>query len=296
MMVGTKVKILKVRTSYLQQWVGHEAEVTGLDGDKIYVSAGDGSEKKHLTLKPDWFEILPVRSTQDDEPFSITSTFIWFRPGKYWIDPNWVKLDLNTQCRVQTDKASVKYYASQMESNLWEWEASPVGLLWDGEQLIPYDGHHRIEAAMAARQLVLAIIDEGDLTHAVALSCGSNKKPSLRRTPEDNRKTIAMLEDLRKQHGDEWLLSIINADLPEDKQFRQLSLRAMEAYTGIPFRTIKDVKDKVKKEGNLEEKPSRIAFTPTPEEIELISSIMDIEGFEKPSDVFRWLLQNYQES
>lgn len=31
-------------------------------------------------------------------------------------------------------------------------------------------------------------------------------KPSLRRTPDDNRKTITMLEELRATHGDEWLL------------------------------------------------------------------------------------------
>ena len=61
---------------------------------------------------------------------------------------------------------------------------------------------------------ILAQTDEGDLELAIALSCGSNKKPSLRRTPEDNRKTIAMLEDLRKQHGNEWLLNIINTKLP----------------------------------------------------------------------------------
>ena len=105
-----------------------------------------------------------------------------------------------------------------------------------------------------------------------------------------------MLDDLRKQHGDEWLLQIINAELPADKQFKSVSLRAVEAYTGIPFSTIRDVEKKIKKEKKGENSVSRIAFTPTPEEMELIESIMDVEGFEKPSEVFRWLLQNYQES
>jgi len=181
-----------------------------------------------------------------------------------------------------------------MESNLWEWEASPVGLLWDGKHLIPYDGHHRLEAAMAAGKSILAMIEEGDLNRAIALSCGSNKKPSLRRTQEDNRKTIAMLEDLRKQHGDEWLLSIINADLPEDKQFKQLSLRALEAYTGIPFSTIRDVEKKIKEKKG--ESSSRVTFTPSASDWDVLSAIMDSEGFEKPSDAIKWLIQEFQDS
>lgn len=242
--------------------------------------------------------VRPTQETSKDQAqlHTIESTFTWKGPGKYWIDPNWVELSLGTQCRVATDKETVRFYSNQMEEGFWEWEASPVKLLWDNNRLIPYDGHHRLEASAPLGELILAQVDAGDLTRAIALSCGSNKKPSLRRTPEDNRKTVAMLEDLRVQHGDQWLLDIINSELPEDKHFKQLSLRAMEAYTGISFRTIKDVKDKLKEEKGEIEKAPKISFSPTSEELEIIQGIMDVEGFEKPSDVFRWLLEQYQES
>ncbi len=217
------------------------------------------------------------------------------REGLHWIDPNLITLDAGTQSRVETDKPTVSYYAEQMKNDLWEWEASPVGLLWDGEALLPWDGHHRIEAAIAAGKNLLARVQQGDLRRAIALSCGSNKKPSLRRTREDNQKTIEMLEDLRKQHGDEWLLQIINAELPQDKQFKEVSLRAIESYTGIPFSTIRNVQ-KRKKTDKDKEKTEKIAFTPTPDEMQIIETIMEAEELDKPSEVIRWLLQNYQES
>ncbi len=217
------------------------------------------------------------------------------REGLHWVDPNLIVLNLGTQSRVETDKPTVKYYAEQMKSDLWEWEASPVGLLWDGEALLPWDGHHRIEAAIASGKNILARIQTGDLRRAIALSCGSNKKPSLRRTREDNQKTIEMLEDLRKQHGGDWLLQIINAELPPDKHFKEVSLRAIESYTGIPFSTIRNVQ-KRKKSDRDKDKTEKVTFTPTPDEMALIESIMEVEELDKPSEVFRWLLQNYQES
>ncbi|MUG92809.1 hypothetical protein F7734_10245 [Scytonema sp. UIC 10036] len=241
----------------------------------------------------------PEEELKEEQPLEgvqvAQSEFKFTGAGQYWIKPEWVKLDQGTQSRVETDKPTVKYYAEQMKSDLWEWEASPVGLLWDGDSLLPWDGHHRIEAAIAAGKNLLARIQEGDLKRAIALSCGSNKKPSLRRTREDNQKTIEMLEDLRKQHGDDWLLQIINAELPTDKQFKEVSLRAIESYTGIPFSTIRNVQKRKDKDKD-KEKTEKIAFTPTPDEMALIESIMEAEELDKPSEVIRWLLQNYQES
>ncbi|WP_460202799.1 hypothetical protein [Scytonema sp. NUACC21] len=241
------------------------------------------NEDKNLTSDS---EVEAVRSTQGE--------FVWQGPGQYWLDPNLISLDFGTQSRVETDKSTVSYYTEQMKNDLWEWEASPVGLIWDGKNLLPWDGHHRIEAAMMAGKNLLARIQLGDLKKAMALSCGSNKKPSLRRTREDNQKTIEMLEGLRKEHGDDWLLQIINAELPPNKQFKELSLRALEFYTGIPFSTIRDLKKK--REKKEDSQVGRIVFSPSDEEMKIIESIMDVEGLEKPSEVVRFLLQKYQES
>jgi len=220
------------------------------------------------------------------------SSFEWQGAGHYWIYPESIETDLGTQCRVETDGDTVRHYAAQMKDDLWEWEASIVGLLWDGDQLLPYDGHHRLKAAAAAGKMLLARIEEGDLQKAIALSCGSNKKPSLRRTRDDNQKTIQMLEDLRVTNGDEWLLNIINAQLPLDKHFKEVSLRAIEFYTGIPFRTIGNIR-KRKKESTPEKLP-KVSFVPNEEEMKLIENIMENEGFETPASVFKWLLEEYK--
>lgn len=219
------------------------------------------------------------------------SSFIWQGAGLYWIYPESVPLNLGTQSRVETDAATVGFYSAQMRDNLWEWEASIVGLVWDGDQLLVYDGHHRLKAAAVAEKMVLARIAEGNLEQARALSCGSNKKPSLRRTREDNQKTIQMLEDLRSSRGDAWLLEIINASLPGDKQFAEVSLRAIEAYTGIPFRTISNIRQRVK---STQPASTRISFLPSEDEMGFIESIMAAEDFERPSEVLSWLIKFYK--
>ncbi|WP_414859184.1 hypothetical protein [Nostoc sp. KVJ3] len=58
--IGVRVRITKTRTQNLSQWIGHEAEVTGINGETISVAAGKGREKKHLTLKKGWYEVIPV--------------------------------------------------------------------------------------------------------------------------------------------------------------------------------------------------------------------------------------------
>ena len=108
------------------------------------------------------------------------------------------------------------------------------------------------------------------------------------------QKTIQMLEDLRATNGDEWLLNIINAQLPIDKHFKEVSLRAIEFYTGILFKTIANIRNRAK--ARTTEKLRKVSFVPTEEEMKLIESIMDAEGFETPSSVFKWLLQEHQKS
>jgi hypothetical protein len=56
---GDRIRITKTRTQNLSQWVGHEATVTGINGETISVAAGEGKQKKHLTLKPEWYEVIP---------------------------------------------------------------------------------------------------------------------------------------------------------------------------------------------------------------------------------------------
>jgi hypothetical protein len=220
--------------------------------------------------------------------------------GMHWVKPGLITLDAGTQCRLETDQARVNHYSQLMSNGLWDWDLddAKVSLIWDvgNQQLLPSDGHHRTEAAMKADQLVLATIQNGDLDLAKALSVGSNTRVGLPKTKDDNRKTVEMMQQLIDERGEDWMLQIINSKLPEDRKFDKLSLRAKEVYTGIPFSTIRNIEKTKKGKDKDKEKTEKIAFTPTPDEMQLIESIMEAEELEKPSEVIRWLLHNYQES
>ena len=71
--IGVRVRITKTRTQNLSQWVGKTATVTGINGETISVAAGDGREKKHLTLKKGWYEVIPENFLEETEP-ATTST------------------------------------------------------------------------------------------------------------------------------------------------------------------------------------------------------------------------------
>lgn len=73
--IGVRVRITKTRTQNLSQWVGHIATVTGINGETISVAAGvrvasrrEGREKKHLTLKKGWYEVIPENFLEETEP------------------------------------------------------------------------------------------------------------------------------------------------------------------------------------------------------------------------------------
>ncbi|WP_225896480.1 ASCH domain-containing protein [Amazonocrinis nigriterrae] len=65
--VGQRVRILKTRTKNLEGWIGREATVTGIDEKTISVAAGEGREKKHLTLKHGWYEVIPENFLEENQ-------------------------------------------------------------------------------------------------------------------------------------------------------------------------------------------------------------------------------------
>nr|WP_256874478.1 hypothetical protein [Nostoc sp. C057] len=57
--VGDRIRITRTRTQNLSQWIGKTAIITAINGETISVAAGEGKEKKHLTLKKGWYEVAP---------------------------------------------------------------------------------------------------------------------------------------------------------------------------------------------------------------------------------------------
>ncbi len=66
--IGDRIRITKTRTQNLSQWIGYEATVTGINDETISVAAGEGREKKHLTLKKGWYEVIPENFLEESQP------------------------------------------------------------------------------------------------------------------------------------------------------------------------------------------------------------------------------------
>lgn len=77
--VGDRVRILKTRTQNLSQWIGKTALVTGINGETLSVAAGEGREKKHLTLKKGWYEIAPLELAENErtQQFKVGDRVEW---------------------------------------------------------------------------------------------------------------------------------------------------------------------------------------------------------------------------
>lgn len=65
--IGQRIRITKTRTQNLSQWIGKTATVTGINSETISVAAGEGKEKKHLTLKTGWYELIPENFLEENE-------------------------------------------------------------------------------------------------------------------------------------------------------------------------------------------------------------------------------------
>ncbi|BAY66983.1 C-5 cytosine-specific DNA methylase (plasmid) [Calothrix brevissima NIES-22] len=65
--IGQRICITKTRTQNLSHWIGHEATVTGINEETISVLAGEGREKKHLTLKQGWYEVIPKNFLEENQ-------------------------------------------------------------------------------------------------------------------------------------------------------------------------------------------------------------------------------------
>ncbi|MEH1808519.1 MAG: hypothetical protein V7L28_24820 [Nostoc sp.] len=64
--VGDRISILKTRTQNLSQWIGKTAIITAINSETISAAAGDGREKKHLTLKKGWYEVAPLELAENE--------------------------------------------------------------------------------------------------------------------------------------------------------------------------------------------------------------------------------------
>jgi hypothetical protein len=113
-----------------------------------------------------------------------------------------ITVDRTVQSRVATSISDEKEFSAAMLDGD---EFPPVVVLWDGKKYWLADGFHRVAAAKAARRIrpkmegIRAQVIEGTKRDAIIYSAGANKRFSIKRTPEDIKRSIYMLLD-----DDEW--------------------------------------------------------------------------------------------
>ncbi len=161
--------------------------------------------------------------------------------GKRWINPALITLDANTQSRAGMNESTIEEYATQMSDGLWQWEREPLPILfWDGEELYPGDGHHRIMAARIAEGSpnIYCEIREGTARDARFFSCGANRFHGLQRTNADKRNQVKLLL--------------------KDEEWQKMSDRAIAAHCGVSAPFVGNVRAELEAAGTVNVKSERV--------------------------------------
>ena len=109
-----------------------------------------------------------------------------------------IRLDGDTQPRVEMSKALVEEYAQEMAEGA---DFPPISVMHDGSAYWLYDGFHRYHAAYEiGRERMAAEVKDGTRQDAVWESLGANRAHGLRRTNKDKvkavRKALAVSRDM----------------------------------------------------------------------------------------------------
>ncbi len=114
-----------------------------------------------------------------------------------YIDPKFIRVDLDTQSRIELNDNTVQEYAEAMESG----QKFPPLLVFQDErdvhaenEYILADGFHRLAAHLnvSPDEPIEVIVRQGTLDDARWESIGANKSHGLRRTNEDKRNAVKL--------------------------------------------------------------------------------------------------------
>jgi hypothetical protein len=123
-------------------------------------------------------------------------------PSTTWLDPSEIILTRGTQSRATLDWHQIERYASVMQEGSWEWERTPLPIVyWDGTHYFACDCHLRVRAALrAGTELICVEVRFGTVTEAILNSCAANSRhDALPLTPRDQRKRIELFLEAREQ-------------------------------------------------------------------------------------------------
>ncbi len=133
-----------------------------------------------------------------DSPPVLPAPNLPFSPNSRRLIPlSQISFDQGTQTRHGgNDLATVRRYAEEMQTGLWDFERSPLPLLFfDGRCYYPGDGHHRLEAARLSQLEALPCeVCPGSLREAQFFSnTEANKYHGKQLTRQDKRHRVQNL-------------------------------------------------------------------------------------------------------
>lgn len=106
-----------------------------------------------------------------------------------------IRIDGETQSRVQIDQDAVQEYADAMTAGR---KFPPVVAYFDGTEYWCADGFHRVLAALRAGIKHLAAeVQKGGRSEAAWAACGANLTHGIRRSPADKRKAVTLALKMR---------------------------------------------------------------------------------------------------
>ncbi len=156
-----------------------------------------------------------------------------------WISPEQLEEVSFTQIREAIDNEAIARYAELMQSDLWDFERSPLPVVFEHEnRYLIGDGHHRIEAARKiGADIFCEIFTATQIEEAILYSVTAieNSRHGIPLRPKDQRKRISMFLDL--------LESGLEIKLPSG--FDVWSSRAIATYLRLPesgYRTIANIR------------------------------------------------------
>jgi hypothetical protein len=119
------------------------------------------------------------------------------------LDPDDIRINLDTQIRVNLDADAVSDYTMAMQRGD---QFPPIQVYFEetsGEYILA-DGFHRYTAhvSLHPNELIMCLVHEGDIADARIFACGANTKHGLRRTNEDKRKAVKLI--LQEPKCSEW--------------------------------------------------------------------------------------------
>lgn len=123
-----------------------------------------------------------------------------------------IRIDGETQPRVQIDIATVDEYAEDMATGF---PFPPLTVYHDGKAYWLADGFHRYHAAMKAGQTVVqATVMPGTVKDARWHACGANRAHGLRRTNADKRRAVEMALEMHPEKSDRALAEHVGVSDP----------------------------------------------------------------------------------